>query len=386
MKKTNKKINFLFVSRGPGETSQARSLARFIFQKGDKIIFALHQKINFHFLEKDKKIFEIFLTENPAKLNKLIKTRKPNVLLFFNSKMWGRHQEFQQIPPSPKPLTLCVDSNWLFNEKEYSFYNFIKWADNYLINVPEKIFNLGLKENGGNFIVSPQMKNKIKAVGLIPYYRKISFKERLKIRKKYKIKENEKLIFSYFSGFGAGHRVWAFENLIKAVEKIIKKDLKIKLFYLGPIENINPEKLKKDWIILKNSLDADEFYSILASSDLIFQHQGLATLSQAISAQIPAIANVSRLPTEKLTRIHFWEVEPFKKAGVCSLLSKSTPINEIAKEIIKLLYDPFAIKKMREAQKKYCVPGEIKAYKIIKELLAPIKTNEKTKNRTNRTA
>ncbi|MCX6764498.1 MAG: hypothetical protein NTU58_02200 [Candidatus Nealsonbacteria bacterium] len=375
MKKINKKIKvsskikFLFVSMGPGETSQARALAKFIFKKGGKIIFALHQKINFHFLEKDKNNFEIFLTESPSKLNLLIKTKRPDVLLFFNSKTWGRHQEFQQIPPSPKPLTLCVDSNWLFNDKKYPFFNFIKWADNYLINIPEKIFNFGLKENGGNFVISSQTKNKIKIVGLIPYYRKISFKERLNIRKKYKIKGNEKFIFSYFSGFGAGHRIWAFDNLLKATEKIIKKGLKIKLLYLGPTDNINPEKLKKDWIILKNSLSSDEFYSVLASCDLIFQHQGLATLSQAISAQIPVIANVARQPKASLPKIHFWEVEPFKKAGVCSLLSKSTPIDKIAKEIIKLLYDSLAIKKMREVQKKYCVPGEIEAYKIIKELL-----------------
>jgi hypothetical protein len=369
-KKANNRKKFLFVSMGPGETSQARALAKFIFQKGGKIIFAVRQKINLHFLEKDKNIFEIFLTENPTELNSLLKTKKPDVLLLFNSKMWGSYQEFQQTPPFPRPLALCVDSNWLFNDKKYTSFNFIKWADNYLINIPEKIFNLGLKENGGNFVISYQMKNKIKTVDLIPYYKKISEEKIIKIRKKYKIRENEKFIFSYFSGFGAGHRVWAFDNLLKAVEKIIKKGLKIKLLYLGPTNNINPEKLKKDWIILETSLSSDEFYSVLASCDLIFQHQGLATLSQAISAQVPVIANVARQSKSSLPKIHFWEVEPFKKAGVCSLLSKSTPIDKIAKEIIRLLYDSLAIKKMREAQKKYCVPGEIKAYKIIKRLLA----------------
>lgn len=368
MKKINKKIKFLFVSRGPGETSQARALARFIYQKGGKIIFALHQKINFHFLEKDRKIFSVFLTENPEKLKGLLKIKKPDVILFFNSKMWGKYREFQQIPPSPKPLVLCVDSNWLFNEKKYHFYNFIEWADSYLINIPEEIFNFGLKEKGGNFSVSPEIKNKIKPVGLIPYYRKISLNKKIEIRKKYKIKENEKLIFSYFSGFGAGHRIWALDNLLKSAEKIIKKGFKIKLFYLGPVENIDPKKLKKDWIILKKSLGADEFYSILASSDLIFQHQGLATLSQAISAQVPVICNVSRLSKEKLPQIHFWELKPFEKAGVCSLFSKSAPTEKINQEIIKLLFDGKKIEKMKKAQKKYHFSGEEKTYKIIKNL------------------
>lgn len=368
----SKKIKYLFVTRGPGETSQARALAKFIFGKGGEIYFAPHQKITQSFLEKDKKDFKILSVERSKKLIRwdiLIRKIKPDVLLLFNSKMWGWNRNFRETPPLPKPITVCIDSNWLFNERKYPWYPFVKWADKYLINIPKEIFTLGLRENGGNFIIPKNMQERIIPIGFIPSYKKPSLEKKLKIRKKYKIKKDEKFIFSYFSGFGAGHRTWAFDNLIRAVKILIKKGLKIKVIYIGPTKDLDQEKLKEHWLVLKPYLDIDEYYLTLASSDLIFQHQGLATLSQAISAQVPVIANVSRLSRERLQRIHFWEVGPFVKAGTCLMLHKSTPINEIAKKIEGLLYNLNERKRMQKFQKKYYIPGEERAYKIIKDLL-----------------
>ena len=364
------KSKYLFVARGPGETSQARALAKYVWSKGEEIVFALHQKINYPFVEKDKdKLFRIFLTENSKSLKELVSKEAPDAILLFNSKMWGSHQDFHQNHIAPGIKTVCVDSNWLFNAKKYPHYSFVRWADKYLINIPGDIFGLGLKEKGGGFIISKEMQKKIIPVGFIPFYKKVTLGVKTKIRKKYGVKKNEKLIFSYFSGFGAGHRIWAFNNMMGAVEKLVKKGRNIKVLYIGSTRNIDKEKTKRDWFLTKNHLSIDEYYETLSSSDLIFQHQGLVTLSQAISAQVPVIANVSQLSKERLQKIHFWEVGPFAKAGLCLMFSKSTPIKEIAEGIDDLCYNKEKRKRMQNLQKKHSVAGEKRAYQIIKNLI-----------------
>jgi len=365
------KNKFLFVSRGPGETSQARALADYVASKEKNVYFSLHQKINYSFLEQDKDRFDISIAErtnNFIRWDKTVKKVKPDVLLLFNSKMQGWSEDFKENSIKPKPITVCVDSNWLFNEKQYPWYPFIKWADKYLINIPEKIFNLGLKENGGNFKISEKIKDKIEPVGLIPSYKKPPEKEKKRVRKKYNVK-NEKLIFSYFSGMGAGHRPWAFNNLIEAVELLQSKDQRIKVIYVGPIDNLDQEKLSHPWLITKDHLGIEEYYSALSSSDLIFQHQGLVTLSQAISAQVPVIANVANQPKEKMKKIHFWEVKPFAEAGVCSMIPRTDSTAAISEEIEQLLYNSKRRKSMQEQQKKHCTHGEKKAYDIIQKML-----------------
>jgi len=176
------------------------------------------------------------------------------------------------------------------------------------------------------------------------------------------IKGKEKLIFSYFSGFGAGYRSWALENFLKAVELLIKKKRKIKAIYIGP-----KLKIQKEWLIEKEGVSAKKYFEILASSDLIFMHQGMVTLAQAISCQIPVICNVSVLK-EEIPRLHFWEVLPFKKAGVCEMFSKKTKIEKIAMGIERLLYDKKEIERMRKKQKEIFERGEEKFFKELEKI------------------
>lgn len=362
-------MKYLFVAMGPGETSQARALAKYIEKKGGEILFALHQRKNLHFLVEDKK-FKIFLTENPQKLKRIVEKEKPDILLLFNSKMWGNFREFFETPPFKKPtLALCLDSNWLFNDKRYPAFRFIKWVDKYLVLFPKKIFESGLKENSGDFVIPKNVLQKIIPVGFIPSYKKPSQKSILKIRKKYGIQKNQKFIFSYFSGFGAGHRIFAFNNLFLAIEKLIKKGRKIKVLYVGPTHDLDPEKLKKNWLLKEEFLSAKEYFLTLSKTDLIFQHQGMATLSQAIAAQVPVICNVHILKERVLPKLHFWEVSPFKRAGVCEMFSKSTPIGKIAKTIDELLFNEKKRREMQKKQKLIWKNGEEKAFKIIKNLL-----------------
>jgi len=366
--KSSKKTKYLFVARGPGEAGQARALADYISKKGGKILFSLHQKEYLFFLSRDKQ-FKIFVIENPKALKKIAEKEKPDVLLLFNSKMWGG--EFSENPGFKKPkLCLAIDSNWLFNDKKYPRYPFVKWVDRYLVLFPKKIFELGLKERGGDFILQKNILKKVIPVGFMPSYEKPHQKTIAALRKKYNLGKQEKLIFSYFSGFGAGHRIFAFENLVSAVEKLVARGRKIKVLYLGPTKDLDPAKLKKDWLVKKESLPAEEYFLTLASSDLVFQHQGMVTLAQAISVQIPAICNVHILKDEDLPKIHFWEVRPFAKVGACKMFSKSTPIKKISQEINNLLFNRAAIKKMTKAQESILENGEANAFSIIKKLTA----------------
>lgn len=363
------KIKYLFVAMGPGETGQARSLAKYISQKNGEIVFALRPEKILRFFAKDKE-FRVFLAETPEKLKEIVEKEKPDVLLLFNSKMWTSRDNFLEIPPFEKPpLCLAVDSNWLFNDEKYPSFRFIKWANKYLVLFPKRIFELGLKENNGAFVISPDVLKKIIPVGLIPTYKKPAKKEISAKRKEYGVKSGEKFIFSYFSGFGASHRIWAFYNLIKAVDKLIAAGKKIKVLYTGPTEGLEEKFLSRNWLIKKTGLSSEEYFLTLASGDLVFQHQGMVTLSQAISANIPTIANVSLLPRQKTAKLHFWEVSPFARTGVCSMLAKSAPTKIVAETIENLLYNDAAIKKMIEKQKEIFQRGEPTAHEIIIKLL-----------------
>lgn len=371
---TRKEIRYLFVSRGPGETGQARALAKYIAKKGGEILFCLLQEKNLSFLSKDRE-FKVFVTETPKKLKKIIEQEQPDILLFFNSKIWGGFQGFSEnLLFKKSPLVVCVDSNWLFNNKKYSTFRFIEWADKYLVLFSKKVFELGLKENGGDFIISKNVLKKIIPIGFMPSYKKLSQKEILKIRKKYKIQKKEKFIFSYFSGFGAGHRTFAFNNLIEAVDRLIKKGKRIKVLYTGPTENLDSDKLKRNWLIKRKELSSSEYFLTLASSDLVFQHQGMVTLAQAISAQVPVICNVHLLKGESILRLHFWEVVPFERAGVCGMFSKFTSIKKISKKIEQLLYNPRVRQTMQKNQKLILEEGEKKAFEILLKSLSSAKS------------
>jgi len=351
---------FCFVSRGPGETGQARALAKFLSKKGGEILFCLHQERNLFFLKDDKE-FKIFLTPTPKDLKKVVEKEKPDFLFLFNSKMWD--DKFKKKCPFKKPkFVFCFDSNWLFNDEKYPQYKFVKWANRYFILFPQKIFELGLKEFGGNFEIEEKMKRKLIPIGFIPSYSLLPEEKKKEIKKELGIKG--KLIFSYFSGFGAGYRSFALENFVKALERLVKRKKEIRAIYIGPRLGI-----RKDWLIEKEGVSAKKYFEILASSDLVFMHQGMVTLAQAISCQIPVICNVSILKTE-LPKLHFWEVLPFKKVGVCEMFSKTTKIEKIVKRIEELLFNKKEIEKMKKRQKEIFEKGEEKFSKELEKICA----------------
>ena len=138
MKKNTK---YLIVGMGPGETSQARAMAKYIAQKGEQVLFAIRKKSNLHFVENDKE-FKVFFIDCPEKLKSLVEEEKPDVFLLFNSKMWAS-KGFTENPPFKKPkICISVDSNWLFNNKKYSpYFQSNIWMDNILLIYQKTFLN-----------------------------------------------------------------------------------------------------------------------------------------------------------------------------------------------------------------------------------------------------
>jgi hypothetical protein len=372
------KIKFLFVVMGSGEASHAYALSFYLKKRGVKnILIALLSEKILHFFRDNK---NIFLVNNPLELKKLVEREGVSAIIFFNSKTWTRkYPEFKEKSIfSHSLLSFSVDSNWLFNNKKYFLLPFIEWLDYYFVIFPPKIFELGLKNKGGDFVIPKKNLKKIIPTGFVPFYSKPSKSLIKKIRRKIGILPQEKFIFSYFSGYGALHRTWAFYNFIKAMDLLTKKHQKIKAMYLGPTADLEPKMLKRKWLILKEKLSSKDFFLHLASSDLVFQHQGMATLAQVISCQIPVIANVSKQDNRKpMTRLHFWELNPFKRAGVCEVFSKTTPIKKISAKIETLLYNEKVRKTMQEKQKQISQGGEAIIWNFIKKFIEQkIKENE----------
>lgn len=361
---------FLFITWGPGETSQARGFARYVHHHGGQITFTISQKINLDFLKDDKNDFDIQYAQNVEELYALLALKKPDILVICNSKIWGSKSMIHIQPPNPRPLTLCIDSNWLFNPEQLPKFRFVAWADKYLINIPKKIFELGLVQHGGHFQLSEKIRSKIEPVGFIPFHHPLTTEERQAIRHRYKISKEEKLIFAYASGFGAGHHGWILETLRNAVLKLRSKHHPIKVINVIPQQCITPQlQSEPDWRLF-TALSAQEYYQLVAASDLVFQHQGLATLAQAISAQIPTIANVEIDPfTPTLPLIHFWEVDPFARAGVCRLHSNETSLQQVVESIETLLFNKTICRAMKKIQRQHHENGEMKAYAIAQELL-----------------
>lgn len=358
---------FIF-ARGSGETGHAYAVAKYFLKKNIKVKILLQQEVNLSFFNNlnIKKEINISITPTLKKLSFLINKEKPAKVILCNSKSFIRNNpNFIFKSPWPKIPTYTLDSNWLF-EQSPPPWRHIYWAKKYFITLPETIFNKGLKENGGHFNIPKEILKKIIPVGLIPSYDKLNKNRILKVRKKLNIKENEKLIFCYFSGCGAAGKFWVLENLIKSLKHLANSKIKIKVIAVGLLEkNNNLPNLPFLHYIPPQKLNFETFFEILASSDLVFQHQGLTTISQAISSQVPIIANVSLKSSPSYFALHRYEVEPFVRLGLCRLMYKTTSIKIIQKNIFELLMNKQKREEMIENQKKVYQKGEEELFKIL---------------------
>lgn len=366
-------MKIFIVAMGPGEIGQGIAFAQYALKKGASVTFAISDKANGPMVSLDLKNFKVVLVKTSKSLNRAVFIHKPDVLLLCNSKIFSGDGFYPTHPPVPKLLTISIDSNWLFGPD--SPYKSLPWVDKICINIPEKVFRLGLKKYGGHYAIPSESLRKIKVVGLLPSYSKIPMSSAKKIREKYGILQGEKLIFLYAStaSISPSFQSQIFRKGIDAVRILRDKGHKIKIIN---VSKKHPDilKIKEEWISNLNHVDVREFYRILASSDLIFQHQGLGTLEQAISANVPAIMNVRDLKDEESPyHAHEWEILPFLKSGACSMLHSSTPLEAVVMEMRKLLYDNKAISQMKRRQAILYACGEKEVFEEMKYLVDQFK-------------
>lgn len=352
---------------GPGEMSQGMAFARYVLSKGGSVSFAVLRESNLLFLPGSYGRFSRMLTPTPEVLNARIIKEKPDVLVLCNSKIFSWDNYFIKNPPVPKPLTVSIDSNWLFFKK--SPYPALPWIDRCYINLPKRVFHLGFKEHSGHYSIDQKLLNKIKVVGLIPSHRKISSEKRKTMRKKLGLKPREKLIFLYAS-VGGLIKPEVLERLVHAVEALRAQNRLIKVVHVGDTAMLKQKKPEFNWLFSLGPATVERFYEILASSDLVFQHQGLGTLAQAISARVPAIANVKDLWDEKSPyHAHAWEVEPFMRAGACAMFYFGDPVEKIVKKMDVLLYNKDVRKRMQKKQASLYSRGEAALFEDLAKLI-----------------
>ena len=361
-------MKLVYVVKGFGEYAQAESFALYTKTKRDQNIF----------ITDDAKLvvairgagFDTLTSKDTENTKKLIKKINPDVLFLCNSKTVFMYNDsiLKEPPSSPRPFIASFDSNWLFLDDKRLSCDTPKWIDLIFAVMPKAIFNKGLYKNGGHYKISKIFNDNLFCSGFIPSGSKISQAKKKKIRKKLGIKKDEKLIYSYFGT----REKFIIKNYLKSIEKIVdyfkKENKKIKVF----IKLTKKQKIPDyDWLITKYWITEDEFIGYIGSSDLVIQHHGLGSLPKVIRNQVPVICIVPDVKKEYPYYKHspFYEIEPFRKLGLCYSIPYSFSKKILKERIIDLLYNPIKKNNMKKAHNKYFEKGEQKAYKkLIEEL------------------
>jgi len=353
-----------------GEFAQGESFAFYARKRGCQNTFVTNDQ-RLTVIAKDDG-FETIFTKNRTETGRIIKKIRPDVLFLCNSKTVFEYGmgPILDIEKPLGPYTASLDSNWLFL-KEYlrnkkSHHRVPGWIDRIYVVIPEEIYRLGLVENGGHYKISEIYKKRIFCPGFIPSGGKISRVRKKQIRKELDIKNNEKLIFFYL---GCREPLFPkiFLKLKSTIREFEKKGKKIKVLF----KVRKKREVKEKWLIQKARVTTEEYDSYLASSDLIIQHHGLGTLPKVIHNQVPAICLVPEVKKDLPYYKHseFYEIEPFRKSGLCYSLSYTVSSQKLKEKMENLLYNGKEMRKMKNAQRKYFKAGEESAFKdLLKQL------------------
>lgn len=351
-------MKIFILTMSPGETSQCAAVAKYLLSKKNSIAFGYLPEVPPIILDDLHCSKYFFRTGGEVK--RFIEQENFNLIILGNSKIFKSDRNFQNSPPKNKPLTISLDSNWLF--KQPKSFPFVQWIDRIFVNLPEDVFQFGLKENGGAYKIDAEIKKKIKTVGLIPSYRQISPKTKRRIRMSLGIGQNDKLIFCYI-GSGYTLRKEFRNKVIEIFDKLCKINQDIKVVYLS-----GEEPTDRNWLIKTGGkANSKDFNNYLAASDLVFQHQGFGTMEQAISAEVPIVANVA--PIDKtLEHNTAWEIQPFERAGLCKMHFYNDSASAVLTSITDLLYTESGAE-MAIIQKQHYSTGEKNFYGEIIKLL-----------------
>ncbi len=352
---------FFIATMGPGEIGQGMAFARYALNCGDSVTLSIPKKEYSPLTQLRHPRFSSLIIKNSGRLREILRSKKNDALILCNSKIFTRNDDFPQHPPEPRLPTLSIDSNWLFSSS--SPYVFSPWVDRYCLNLPRPVFQLGLRKNGGHYRIPQEILQKISVVGLIPSYRPLSLQEKNRWRTRYDVRQDEKLIFLYTS-IGYLVKPVVFIKAYEVAKQLRAKGKKIKVIYFGDLPSLQLSLDDRHWFRVYRKTNIDHFSKVLASSDLVFQHQGLSTLEQAIGAQVPVIANVKDRKDEKnpTRHRHAWEVEPFARCGACAMFFFHNSVNTIANCAENLLFNQQQREAMRQKQRQLYSEGEAGVY------------------------
>jgi hypothetical protein len=210
------------------------------------------------------------------------------------------------------------------------------------------------------------MRSRIEPIGFVPSYQKPNELVKRRIRQDLSIEPHEKLIFCYLSGHGAGMNNFVLDMLVPVVSRLRRKGRAIKVFVTGNLDLIK-SSYQADWLLLPRQAIIEDFYAHVASVDLVFTHHGLATIAQAISAQVPVIANIVLRPIDFPLQTEPGEIMPLHQAGLCELLYSHADLCQVQDTVEALLYDDQKTQKMQKIQGEYYSHGEQRLYASIME-------------------
>lgn len=351
-------MNTLFLCHGMGEFAQAESFARYLRDHRESISFLV---------TGDEKLvrscqangFPYSVWQREGDVVRTAAAIQPDVIIYCNSKT---AYPLLTTPPANLPLAVSLDSNWLFNNSGKAF-RVHSWLDQFFVVMPKRVFNLGLLEHGGHYRLSPAMKRKVFPVGFIPSGKRFSRSDKEAFRKREGVRANEKLVFLYVGG------KWYLIPVLLLVLDELARRLRLKVMIVGSheIPRVQPHYRVKRWFATPEA-----FELALASSDLVIQHHGLGTLPKVIRAQVPVICLTRKLegPLPPSAHSAHYEIEPFAKLGVCRQLPYFEEKSVYLTAIRELLLSREARRTMQKAQAKLWEPGEERAYRIVRELLA----------------
>jgi hypothetical protein len=360
-------MKFLVFAMGPGESSHGYAVTKYLMEKNHQITFALRQHVNLPFYTSHT-FFDLVVTPTPSDLQGLVSTARPDAIILCNSKAFNDTPFMETCPWKTIP-TFSIDSNWLFEPR--SVNRCIQWLDKYFVAFPPSIFERGLKENGGHFSIPSSMRSRIEPIGFIPSYQKLDELVKGRIRQALSVQPHEKLIFCYVSGYGAGMRNFVLDILVPVVSRLRKKGQAIKVFVAGNLDLIKKwSSYDFDWLLRPRRAIIEDFYAHVASVDLVFMHHGLATIAQAISAQVPVVANIALRPIDPSLQSEVGEIMPLHQAGLCELLYSHFDLCKIQDTVEALLYDDQKIQKMQQMHRKYSSHGEQNLYTSVMEYLS----------------
>ncbi len=144
---------FIF-GMGPGETAQGAGLARHALAAGHHVSMAVRVPQTLHFL--DMLDCPKTVLQQSAAVRAEIERGGYDVVVFCNSKAFGQDPDFQNTPPTPKPFTCSLDSNWLFDHP--AWYPHIQWLDKIFLSLSRPIYQYGLREGGGHYEIPARLR------------------------------------------------------------------------------------------------------------------------------------------------------------------------------------------------------------------------------------